>query len=318
MKVCSKCNLEYDDKFAFCHKCGSKLELKEEKPVCPSCGNEIETDGEFCPYCGTVLATKNGIANQQHTKSNQVVESSDSKDKTFTKFFAIIAVLFFAFFVYAASDYSRSEPRHSPESVNQIQSSTQTVSNVKTNDAVIPGDFDPVKILNATIYLPRRFRKFDSPSIGNSNQGIESGIALVGEVEKNDNTEKDYRLNRFNVMVMFARSSELLKMKPSEEESALESTFNQYWQSNRQASKVSTKRELISKEFCRTNKGHKYLKAKFISGIPDKPNIDLLHNVAFYIFGDTMYHIDLDAMVRTNGKHDKDFDTILNTFDAVP
>ena len=55
MKICSNCNLEYEDKFAFCHKCGSKLQVKIDQSFCPYCGNSIETDGEFCPFCGNTL-----------------------------------------------------------------------------------------------------------------------------------------------------------------------------------------------------------------------------------------------------------------------
>ncbi len=55
MKYCVKCQLEYDDKFAFCHHCGSKLQEKIEQVFCPYCGNKIETDGEFCPFCGKLL-----------------------------------------------------------------------------------------------------------------------------------------------------------------------------------------------------------------------------------------------------------------------
>lgn len=200
---------------------------------------------------------------------------------------------------------------------NETQLPNQTISNEKAlNSNIISANFTPVKVLNGTINLPGNFKRIENPSVSGSYQGIDSGIALTGEVEKNDSTEKDPRLNRFNVMVMFAKSADLLKLKSSEEEAALEATFKSYWESNKQTSKVATKRELISTEFCKTDKGHKYLKVKFISGIPNKPNIDLLHNVAFYIFGDTLYHIDLDTMVRANGKHDKDFETILNSFDA--
>lgn len=55
MKICKKCNLEYEDKFAFCHHCGGKLQEKIEQNFCPYCGNKIETSGEFCPYCGKSL-----------------------------------------------------------------------------------------------------------------------------------------------------------------------------------------------------------------------------------------------------------------------
>ena len=55
MKICKKCNLEFEDKFTFCHHCGGKLQEKIEQNFCPYCGNKIETSGEFCPYCGKSL-----------------------------------------------------------------------------------------------------------------------------------------------------------------------------------------------------------------------------------------------------------------------
>ena len=55
MKICAKCNLEYDDKFTFCQKCGNRLKFKEERKICSNCGKEFETDGEFCPFCGGII-----------------------------------------------------------------------------------------------------------------------------------------------------------------------------------------------------------------------------------------------------------------------
>lgn len=56
MKFCPICNIEYEDKFAFCNKCGCKLQEKIEQSFCPYCGKKVETDGEFCPYCGNSLS----------------------------------------------------------------------------------------------------------------------------------------------------------------------------------------------------------------------------------------------------------------------
>lgn len=52
MKICSNCNLEYEDKFTFCRQCGSKLQEIIEHNFCPYCGNRIEKEDAFCPYCG--------------------------------------------------------------------------------------------------------------------------------------------------------------------------------------------------------------------------------------------------------------------------
>lgn len=55
MKLCNSCQLEFDDKYLFCSKCGGKLQDKNDKVFCPYCGNKIETDGEYCPFCGELL-----------------------------------------------------------------------------------------------------------------------------------------------------------------------------------------------------------------------------------------------------------------------
>ncbi|SFE87978.1 double zinc ribbon domain-containing protein [Succiniclasticum ruminis] len=56
MKICPSCQLEYDNKYAFCKKCGSQLVAKEERRTCPKCGSLIETNGSFCPHCGASLS----------------------------------------------------------------------------------------------------------------------------------------------------------------------------------------------------------------------------------------------------------------------
>lgn len=67
MKVCSKCNIEYDDEFMFCYKCGEKLQQKVEvveevieksnieQIFCPYCGKKVDSDSDFCGFCGKTL-----------------------------------------------------------------------------------------------------------------------------------------------------------------------------------------------------------------------------------------------------------------------
>ena len=69
MKVCSKCNIEYDDEFMFCYKCGEKLQQKveveeEEEEIeksnieqvfCPYCGKKVDSDSDYCVFCGKIL-----------------------------------------------------------------------------------------------------------------------------------------------------------------------------------------------------------------------------------------------------------------------
>ena len=79
MKFCPKCNLEYEDKFTFCHQCGSKLQEKIEQFFCPYCGNKIETDGTFCPYCGNALeeaavaSTVSNLSFDKYSSNNSVL-----------------------------------------------------------------------------------------------------------------------------------------------------------------------------------------------------------------------------------------------------
>lgn len=89
MKICVKCQLEYNDKYTFCQKCGCKLELKEEKNTCSNCGNVIETNGGFCPFCGTAIATNKqnadnassevGNTNKTLSVESQQQESAQNK-----------------------------------------------------------------------------------------------------------------------------------------------------------------------------------------------------------------------------------------------
>ena len=76
MRFCPNCNLEYEDKYAFCHHCGSKLQDKAEQIFCPYCGNKVETDGAFCPYCGNSITDEPSVTasvpltNTQYTSAN--------------------------------------------------------------------------------------------------------------------------------------------------------------------------------------------------------------------------------------------------------
>ena len=52
MKICPKCNCEYEDDVNFCKKDGSRLEVKAEVIVCPHCGKALEAGSKFCNNCG--------------------------------------------------------------------------------------------------------------------------------------------------------------------------------------------------------------------------------------------------------------------------
>ncbi len=85
MKICTKCQLEFDDKYAFCDKCGGKLQEIIDMVFCPYCGNKIETSGEYCPFCGKLLVdaepVKTAYSPQgfDNPKPINITEKADSK-----------------------------------------------------------------------------------------------------------------------------------------------------------------------------------------------------------------------------------------------
>lgn len=66
MKVCNKCNCEYDEDLNFCSKCGSELVLKPKVLFCASCGKLLgENADKFCPYCGyQIVQTSKSVSEQ--------------------------------------------------------------------------------------------------------------------------------------------------------------------------------------------------------------------------------------------------------------
>ena len=78
MRICAKCQLEYDDKFTYCQKCGNKLNVKEEKKICSNCGKEIETDGEFCPFCGTKIEISKTDIDNPIVSNNNTISKGES------------------------------------------------------------------------------------------------------------------------------------------------------------------------------------------------------------------------------------------------
>ena len=67
MKICPKCECEYEDVYAFCPKCGSKL---FENAHCPKCNKIIVENYAFCPYCGHELKNVKSGSVFSNTKKN--------------------------------------------------------------------------------------------------------------------------------------------------------------------------------------------------------------------------------------------------------
>ena len=105
MKVCPKCNLEYEDEFDFCSKCGYRLKDKEK--CCQFCGKVIKTDGEFCPYCGKFLQSnikKNYVKMQPLNRSSvEIVYSHKPINKTvlFKIIFVLICVVLVFWYAFS-------------------------------------------------------------------------------------------------------------------------------------------------------------------------------------------------------------------------
>ena len=79
MKICQHCQLDFDNKYQFCDKCGGKLKEKIDKLFCPYCGNKIETEGEFCPYCGNAFTYE-----EPKPMTSSITDSKDFKLVTTT------------------------------------------------------------------------------------------------------------------------------------------------------------------------------------------------------------------------------------------
>ena len=118
MRVCPKCNTEYDDEFMFCGRCGEKLQKKIvvmeeateqnniEQKFCPYCGKEIDADSNFCPFCRRSLSEKETENNIEESIKNTEIDNSDitcSKWGTFVAVIKSILCLFGWFLVILLS-----------------------------------------------------------------------------------------------------------------------------------------------------------------------------------------------------------------------
>lgn len=82
MKICPKCNKEYEDKFTFCYDCGSKLQTKDGLSYCSCCGQLIDDDSDFCPFCGRKINADGFQKNGVYQMENNVILDNNSMGKT--------------------------------------------------------------------------------------------------------------------------------------------------------------------------------------------------------------------------------------------
>ena len=87
MKICPKCQSEYDDEFAYCAKCGVPLEIKPQEYFCPTCGKLLgEKFDSFCPYCGQSFVNTNQSSASSEINTNTVttvINKTARKEESF-------------------------------------------------------------------------------------------------------------------------------------------------------------------------------------------------------------------------------------------
>ena len=109
MKICPKCNEEYDDGFMFCHHCGEKLQQKIEaveetsarnnieQKFCPYCGEEIDVDSNFCPFCSKSLSKKEVKNDIEKSIKDTETDYSDDNSSKWGTFIAVIKAILYLF-----------------------------------------------------------------------------------------------------------------------------------------------------------------------------------------------------------------------------
>ena len=194
---------------------------------------------------------------------------------------------------------------------------SKTTTNVKVTK---PNNFKAIDVAGTNIYVPKNLiriseeeRMFDCSEI-NKTQGTnitKAGVALFGLIDNNKVGEND-RLKRYDVMVGFSESPNFIQIRPSFEESYLETAFK----SNMFAVKLLNSVQLISKKIHINVDGHKYLKSVYV--MTPKNNSDekmRVYHCAIFSHG-KLYNILLRTYADAGNRYDKEFDFILDSFGA--
>lgn len=89
MKVCSKCNAEFEESLNFCRNDGTALKAKVPVKLCHQCGNEAEKEARFCRSCGASLDPAQQPAPKKEevpvTGPEERAEQSTSKTESFVE-----------------------------------------------------------------------------------------------------------------------------------------------------------------------------------------------------------------------------------------
>lgn len=298
MKYCPKCQIEYSDKFAFCKKCGQKLEIQPQHFQVTSSNTEPE----------------NSIGNKRDSKKWMVI--------------GVVVVALLVFFAVGGNTLTNKNTQGNiPDMRIQKQDLTKNTVNSSNSSSMvlkkslIPDGYMAVDVVGRNIYLPKNFirikeeeKMFDTSSVNSSyNSKIEkAGVALYGLIDNNGAGENNI-LKRYEVVVSFSQSPSFQNLKPHIEDKSFEEAFK----GTKNMVSQSADFRLISKEICKNNDGHRYLKVVYVVSEKGNPDNKLLIHYAVTYFDGTMYGIFLRTPPETNGKFDRDFNIILNTFGTI-
>ena len=267
--------------------------------TCPNCHLEYDDKFSFCKRCGQRLE-RSQIQDSCVTPNTDVQNTNNHKSNSWILIAGVVVlVALLGFFVTGDNGVSGNP--------------TNKVSSSIAKKPLVPNHFVSVDVQGHNIFLPRNYirikeeeKMFDSPSIGRVER---AGVGLYGLVDNNNAGENDM-LKRYEVIVSYSQSPSFRNIKPHIEEKAFEEGYNGTMTTVRQSANV----KLISKEICKNADGHRYLKVVYV--VSERGNLDnkLLIHYAITYYDGIMYGIFLRTAPETNGKFDKDFDIILNTF----
>lgn len=293
MKVCKRCNLEFDDKFKFCKKCGSiltdKVVRKKEFKI-------ENTEGILVP-----------------SERHQIMIKSASK--WFFLFFIFLILWILVINNSSFDSQSNSSVRTynslSLSTSEKVESVPMKVIEVKKKERIVPNNFKVINLLGRNIYLPqnvKRIREEEKMFDTSSYDHIRAGIVYYGLVDNNTVGENN-KYKRYEVIVIFSESPNFKGISSTVERKSLKEGLKGTLASVRQNGDVN----LISEEFCENADGHQYLKAKY--SVVEKGNLDSKTYVDYILtiydgklfgiflkrFGTLDFNFDFDVISKTFG-----------------